>query len=81
MFERLQKPHWMLQPAIAPAPVPAPVAAPYGRALKALRLSYDAEIKDYLESCGFCVNSHPEAASIATVFKELCAMRASYTLL
>jgi hypothetical protein len=67
-------------PPVVPAPVPASAAAPYGRALSALRHNHDAKIKSYFESRGFGVNIRPEAASIALVFKELCAMRASGAL-
>src|SRR5687767_14943060 len=73
---------WFLQLAVTPTSVPAPEAAPvpYGRALSALRHNYDAGIKSCFESRGICVNTRPEAASVATTFKELRAMRASNTL-
>jgi hypothetical protein len=41
---------------------------------------YDAEIKGYFESLGFCVNARPGAAQVAAVFQELCKMRSLGTL-
>jgi hypothetical protein len=71
-----------LQPATFAMPAPALETAPvpYGRALSTLRHKFDNKIKSYFESLGFCVKNRPEAARVATVFQELCKMRASSTL-
>jgi hypothetical protein len=71
---------WVPQPAAVFTPVSAFASAPYGRALSALRHSYDAEIRSYFESRGFCAGARPEAASVARVFTKLCAMRAMKAL-
>jgi hypothetical protein len=71
-----------LQPATFAMPAPALETAPvpYGRALSTLRHEHDNKIKSYFESLGFRVNNRPAAARVATVFQELCKMRASSTL-
>jgi hypothetical protein len=56
------------------------VSVPYGRALGTLRHKYDAAIKCYFESRGFCVNKPPGAARVAAVFKKLCVITGSNTL-